>query len=312
MLNLITPVKPANYRSLAGDKSQAIQQSLLPATSKRAIVFSGFSQPFLQTRPQNNGYADIFFRSGVPSPTPSYSPVTTPATSIPTVQNVLPNSLTKAIVAGDTQTFQAILANQPGIAESICQWAAGCGQPHMLELLFNKTSPPITPVRQAQWRVLALSQQAKVLQYKTWERHQRTQALFEQLMEACIDNSALTECMALLSAGVELNAKGAEGNTPLHTAASLENPQAVLMLLQAGANVNLTNDSGSTPLHLAAATGDAESVQLLLATGANPQAMDREWDTPLKRAMRSGDQKTIDLLKSITGPSAFFYSPSLQ
>lgn len=215
-------------------------------------------------------------------------------------------------MAGDTQTFQGILANQHGIAESICLWAAGCGQPSMLELLFTKSNPWIPPVRQAQLRVFALRQQAKVLQYKTWEHHQRTQALFEQLMEACIDNNALNECMALLSAGVELNAKGAESNTPLHTAASLENPQAVLMLLNAGANVNLTNDNGSTPLHLAAATGDSDSVQFLLAAGANPQAMDREGDTPLKRAMRSGDQKTIDLLRSITGPSAFFYSPSLQ
>lgn len=56
------------------------------------------------------------------------------------------------------------------------------------------------------------------------------------------------------------------GNTPLHDAALRRDLAAVRRLLAAGAAVDARNADGATPLHLA--TGSAEVVRALLAAGA--------------------------------------------
>jgi ankyrin repeat protein len=57
---------------------------------------------------------------------------------------------------------------------------------------------------------------------------------------------------------------GETGATPLHVAASSNNPAVADALLDAGAEIDATDDAGRTPLHVAAACGWHETVQVLL------------------------------------------------
>jgi ankyrin repeat protein len=55
-----------------------------------------------------------------------------------------------------------------------------------------------------------------------------------------------TQFHALLAAGADPNAADRTGNTPLHQAAKIDQPQRVLELLKAGANPNAANITGAT------------------------------------------------------------------
>lgn len=53
----------------------------------------------------------------------------------------------------------------------------------------------------------------------------------------------------LLDKGAEINAKGKEGNTPLHRSVYLDNQNVVKILTARGADLNAQNNEGETALH---------------------------------------------------------------
>ncbi len=118
----------------------------------------------------------------------------------------------------------------------------------------------------------------------------------------------------LLAAGVDVNAGGDDGATPLHAAAASDrNPQMLPFLLKAGARLDTRDGEGDTPLcramrrgqpanalallragadvrgsckpgpllHVATVEGQAEVVQALLAKGIAVNAPDSSGETPL-------------------------------
>ncbi|KAM3178881.1 hypothetical protein ACTXT7_001711 [Hymenolepis weldensis] len=68
----------------------------------------------------------------------------------------------------------------------------------------------------------------------------------------------------LISRGVSLHERNAEGRTALHMAAASGCVEAILTLSQNGALVNVVDSQGYSPLHLASANGHAVTVRLLL------------------------------------------------
>jgi uncharacterized protein len=81
----------------------------------------------------------------------------------------------------------------------------------------------------------------------------------------------------LLNKGADPNLQGANGDTPLITAARSRSNQAVEVagwLLGLGAKVDGTNRKGETPLIIAVQTGNADMVKALLDAGANPDRTD--------------------------------------
>ncbi len=68
--------------------------------------------------------------------------------------------------------------------------------------------------------------------------------------------------------GADLEARDAEGNTPLLIATGHGNHRLVHHLIQEGADVNARNAAGETPLTIARRRGPPELVQLLLNNGA--------------------------------------------
>jgi ankyrin repeat protein len=79
-----------------------------------------------------------------------------------------------------------------------------------------------------------------------------------------------TEWAALLvRRGAKVNARAANGQTPLHVAAA-HNSGAIPALLKWKANPNLKDALGRTPVQLAAYHGDARAVAALIAGGGKP------------------------------------------
>lgn len=100
----------------------------------------------------------------------------------------------------------------------------------------------------------------------------------------------------LIEAGADVNARDAEGNTPLILASFYAGPQTVALLLEKGADVNLANRAGVTALVRAAT--DFEKARLLLDAGAKVSVRTAEFDnTPLiLAARRAGNARTVKLL----------------
>lgn len=84
---------------------------------------------------------------------------------------------------------------------------------------------------------------------------------------------------ALLAAGANVEARDADGATPLLWAAGRDCPDCVALLLKAGAQVTARNAKGATPLHGAG----PKIAAMLIAAGADPKAADKDGNRPLHR-----------------------------
>jgi ankyrin repeat protein len=85
-----------------------------------------------------------------------------------------------------------------------------------------------------------------------------------------------------------LEARNANGDTPLLVAISPIGEEMATFLVDSGADVSAANASGRTPLHLAANFGMVALGRLLIEHGADPDAAAKDGRTPLHEAVRVG------------------------
>jgi ankyrin repeat protein len=98
-----------------------------------------------------------------------------------------------------------------------------------------------------------------------------------------------------LDNGADVNARDAEGNTPLILASFYAGAECVALLIEKGADVNAANKAGATVL-IRAATGH-EKTRLLVAAGAKVRVRTALGSTPLiLAARRAGNSRTVRLL----------------
>jgi hypothetical protein len=95
-----------------------------------------------------------------------------------------------------------------------------------------------------------------------------------------------------------LDARDAEGLTPLVAAASAGQADAVKSLLARGAGVDATAADGRTALIAAAQSGKIETVQALIAAGANLNRTSRGTGTALNVAENKGESEIAALLRA--------------
>ncbi|HVZ20082.1 MAG TPA: ankyrin repeat domain-containing protein [Vicinamibacterales bacterium] len=100
----------------------------------------------------------------------------------------------------------------------------------------------------------------------------------------------------LLDRHAGVNTRSADGTTPLHWAARVDDVESVRLLLHAGAEVNVANRYGVTPLMLAATNGSVAVVDALLQAGADATAALPEGETVLMTAARTGQPAVVEAL----------------
>jgi len=109
----------------------------------------------------------------------------------------------------------------------------------------------------------------------------------------------------LLDHGVDVNARGALGETALLAAVRAQRRDRVQLLLDRGADVNVRGLMGHTALHLAVEADDADMVMLLLAGGADRTISNGEGITPLIQARTAEMRQLLGAVVPVTdGTSA--------
>jgi ankyrin repeat protein len=103
----------------------------------------------------------------------------------------------------------------------------------------------------------------------------------------------------LLAAGADVHAvgKNATANTPLHAAVAGKRHELVELLIERGAMVNARDADGWTPLNLAAHEGVVATVELLLAHGADATIPSNDGRTPLDTAEHEGQAAAAEALR---------------
>lgn len=110
-------------------------------------------------------------------------------------------------------------------------------------------------------------------------RRRRRASLGGQALLQATEAGDIAEMQALLAQDADVNARNAQGWTPLHIAAAGGDQEVVALLLQHGAAVNAQSNIGTTPLDDATTRGGRQAViTLLLAHGAQ---MNSSWDTSI-------------------------------
>ena len=107
---------------------------------------------------------------------------------------------------------------------------------------------------------------------------------------AALEND-VAEIMALLAAGVDVDAPDGRGFTPLHLACQQWAVDAGRALLVGGALVDSVNDFGNTPLFVAVfnSRGRGELIRMLRDRGADVLHANKAGQTPVELARLIGN-----------------------
>lgn len=101
---------------------------------------------------------------------------------------------------------------------------------------------------------------------------------------------------ALMTAQAELTAKDNQGLTPLHSAALGGHTAIIALLLTNHAEIDAKNNTGHTPLNLAVQSDNVEAVATLLANKAAVNTFCDQGATPLHDAASRGNKQMVRLL----------------
>jgi uncharacterized protein len=175
-------------------------------------------------------------------------------------------ALFAAIKSGDVEALNALLADDPGLAN-----AREDGVSAVLVSLYHRQDAARDALLAAGAEVGPL-EAAALGELDKLDPDARGADGFTALHLAAFFGGA-DSVRALLAAGADANADAENPLRvrPLHSAVASRDCESVRALLEAGAEPNVVQQGGFTPLHGAAHAGEAEMVRLLIAHGADPQ-----------------------------------------
>ena len=109
----------------------------------------------------------------------------------------------------------------------------------------------------------------------------------------------VAEAQALLDEGADVDARDADGRTPLYQAASFnQEPGMIHLLIDSGADVEARDIRGDKPVHRAIEYGPVPVAEALLEGGADIEAEDGRGSTPLERSLSNDTLEMARLLLS--------------
>lgn len=130
----------------------------------------------------------------------------------------------------------------------------------------------------------------------------REETTLMTLLHFAADSGRAEIVELLLELKADINARDAEGSTPLHHAARSKRDRnkyasgVIDLLVDRGAEVNARDNTGYTALMLAAQQRDKQNVERLLAREADAKARDNNGDTALHWAAWTGQMEIARLL----------------
>lgn len=110
----------------------------------------------------------------------------------------------------------------------------------------------------------------------------------QQLFEAIEEGKELVAEGLVIRKRANVNARNADGDTPLHRAVEKGMRGLAEVLLKHGSNARARAKSGETPLHLAALHSEPAYLDMLLAAGADPRARTDQGESVLLWAALTG------------------------
>jgi ankyrin repeat protein len=125
----------------------------------------------------------------------------------------------------------------------------------------------------------------------------------EAALIGAINQGDTAAVVALIKAGIDVNAKDSLGRTPLTWAGQWGRAEIIDVLVRAGADPNVKDQLGWTPITLAFDDYHFDAVQALIKAGADRSqvpkdlnAKDRAGFTPLAEALRRNDMSSVGAL----------------
>lgn len=134
-----------------------------------------------------------------------------------------------------------------------------------------------------------------LLRVKTMDAVVRKQQQEKALVLASAEGNRNT-VLILLDGGVNINALGENGKTPLLSSIENDKTPTARLLLRRGARFDILDKDGDYPLHLAAGKGLDLVVNDILRLSKAPNLLNRNGDTPLCLAAANGNDKTVKVL----------------
>ena len=97
----------------------------------------------------------------------------------------------------------------------------------------------------------------------------------------------------LITNGADVTLVDNFGASALHFSVMGNNAEVIATLVTAGAKVNAIDSRRATALHVAVATGSKEAINALIKAGADVHAKDCEGNTPLEVARKQGNTEIV-------------------
>ncbi len=169
--------------------------------------------------------------------------------------------------------------------------AIAANQQDIALTLFKHEEPALDAQTRGTWLLRSLGQEQFTLaRYIT--QGELSASLASQALLMAVSKAPHDLLATLLAAKAEVNAKNAQGQTPLGLAIARADAQVITLLLNGGANPNGPDRNGNTPLCVAAKLGSLSSIDILLQAGASPDIANSEGNTPLMLAILAGNTDT--------------------